>query len=102
MNGRPWRICPDELEPLIRERRERGDRHKTIAAELGYCADRIKKLCSKWQIYKKGLKPKTVIDRAQVNSNAAGDGIRASAVNAKTSAASEATPSDTRQAGSHP
>lgn len=61
LKGRPWRIAPDELEPLIRERRERGEAHKVIAHALGYSQDRIRKLCIRWKIRKR-LKHKTDVD----------------------------------------
>lgn len=50
--GRPWRIHPDDLQPLIRERREKGESHKQIALALSYSYDRIRRLCSIWGIRK--------------------------------------------------
>lgn len=61
--GRPWKINPEELERLIRARREAGETFKAIGNALGYSRDRIKVLCTRWHIYKKkkGLQPKIVV-----------------------------------------
>jgi hypothetical protein len=66
--GRPWKINPEELERLIRARREAGETFKAIGNALGYSRDRIKVLCTRWHIYKKkkGLQPKIVTQPSTV------------------------------------
>ena len=58
-SGRPWKMKPEELEPFLRKLREEGLSFKAIAAQIGYSSDRLKKLCGKWGIYKRGLNHKT-------------------------------------------
>ena len=98
--GRPPRIPRLTLEPLLRQMREAGATCKLIARELGYHHEYISYLCCTWNIPKQIYRSR-VVAYTQPKDDACGDGIRASAVNANTSAVSEAKPDDTRPIGSH-
>lgn len=59
--GRPPKIERGVIEPLLRQMRvERRMSLKKIAAEIGYSADHLKKLCTRFGIrIRTGLKPQT-------------------------------------------
>ena len=94
-------IPRETLEPLIRTHRAQGMTWKEIARLLGcYHPTYLSKLwCATWNIG--SIDCAVAVAHTQPKGNDAGDGIRASAVNANTSAVSEAKPDDTRPIGSH-
>lgn len=51
--GRPRKMSYADLEPLIRSLREEGLSLKAIGTRLGYSADHIKKLCTRFHIYER-------------------------------------------------
>jgi hypothetical protein len=59
--GRPHKIAPGVIEPLLRQMRgERRMPLKKIASEIGYSVDHLKKLCTRFGIrIRSGLKPQT-------------------------------------------
>ena len=88
------------LEPLIRTHRAQGMTWKEIARSLGkYHPTYLSLLGSMWN--RDSIDCAVAVAHTQPKGNDAGDGIRASAVNANTSAASEATPSDTPTTENH-
>ena len=98
LKGRPWRIQPDELEPLIRERRERGEAYKVIGHALGYSGDRIRKLCGRWKIRKR---LKTVNGLAEYGNQNVGFAAEGAGQHGNHPAVSEAKPNDSQLPGTH-
>ena len=93
-------IPRETLGPLIRTHRAQGMTWKEIARAIGkYHPTYLSLLGATWNIG--SIDCAGAVDHHQTKHDACGDGIRASAVNANTSAVSEAKPDDTRPIGSH-
>ena len=93
-------IPRETLEPMIRTHRALGMTWKEIARAIGkYHPTYLSLLGATWNIG--SIDCAGAVDRARGADRLNPDGFCTPVANAKSSAASEATPSDTRQAGSH-